>query len=336
MAAPPTTPIPADALRRAFLDALALPEPSPGGDPAPTRDLASCADLEAGLQACHAQGGQPWPAFPVGAEAFAAHLGRCLAGDARARDEALAALCAGRAPEGLKLDDLYLACACAGGDSAAIRAFESRYARNLSAIVQQFAGKGRAPDDLRQILRERLFVGTAERPPRIWEYRGTGTLKAWLKVTAVRAFLDETRRVGRREKEDVAPGEALLDLPAQTDWELDFLKQRYREAFREAFWEALATLSAEQRNLLRYHTVEGLTLDQIASITPYHRSSVARRLQKARQELLVATRAALGAALRVEEREFESIMALIQSRLDVSLSRVLVASPGAGEPEGRP
>ena len=277
-----------------------------------------------------------WPDLRVAPEAFLHHLDACLAHDPGLRDECVAALRQGAIPERLHLEDLYLACACAGGDSAAIARFERRYDRQLGAIVAQFSGKGRAPDDLRQILRERLFVAHGDKPARIGEYRGTGTLKAWLKVTAVRAFLDERRRVSRREKEDVAPGEALRDMPAEGDWELDFLKRRYREAFRHAFWHALTTLTSEQRNLLRYQAVEGLSLDQISAITPYHRSSVARRLQKARQALLSATREQLAVSLRVEGREFESIMALIQSRLDVSLSRVLVPTQVAPSDPPKP
>lgn len=294
------------------------------------------APVSRALNRAYVEAASGWPSLAVDERTFVRHVAACLARDERVWTEAGACLERGAVPDALQIEDLYLASACARGDSAAIAAFERRYDRQLGAIVAQFAGKGRAPEDLRQILRERLFVAHDQRPPRIVEYRGTGTLKAWLKVTAVRAFLDERRRVSRREQEDVSPGEALLDMPAEQDWELDFLKRRYREAFRHAFWQALTTLTSEQRNLLRYHAVEGLTLDQIAAITPIHRSSIARRLQKARQALLTATREALATSLRVEGREFESIMALIQSRLDVSLSRVLAPTQVTppGPPEG--
>jgi RNA polymerase sigma-70 factor (ECF subfamily) len=152
-------------------------------------------------------------------------------------------------------------------------------------------------------------------------------------VTAVRAFLDEKRRVSRREKEEVGVAEPLLDLPSGDDWELDFLKQHYREAFKLAFADAVAGLTSEERNILRFHAVEGLSIDQIGTVYAMHRSSVARRLQGARRALLEATRAGLVERIRVERTELDSIMGLIQSRLDVSLDRLLAPSR-AGAKEG--
>ena len=281
---------------------------------------------EGALARVVARGAGAWPALGLGASDFVRHVGERLATQSEALEAVLPSLRAGAVPETLHVEDLYLACACATGQSAAIAQFEGLLAAEIGAVTRRFAGPGSAVEDLRQILRERLFVPRDGRPARIVEYRGTGTLRAWLRVIAVRAFLDEKRRLSRREKEEVGGPDPLLDLPSGDDWELDFLKQHYRDAFKEAFAVAVASLTSELRNLLRFHAVEGLSIDQIGAVYGMHRSSVARRLQSARQALLEATRAELMRRIRVDHTEFESIMGFIQSRLDVSLARLLAAS----------
>jgi len=292
-------------------------------------------DTESALGEVVRRGAAAWPDLSVAPSDFVRHLGERLASSVEASRDVLVSLRAGAVPEALHVDDLYLACACATGQSAAIARFERRYAAELGAVTRRFAGRGSAAEDLLQILRERLFVPRGDRPARIVEYRGMGTLRAWLRVTAVRAFLDERRRISRREKEEVGATEPLLDLPSGEDWELDFLKQHYRDAFKVVFAEAVVTLTSEQRNILRFHAVEGLTIDQIGAVYGMHRSSVARRLDGARKALLGATRSGLMDRIRVERTELDSIMGLIQSRLDVSLARLLapsMAAPEGGEP----
>jgi RNA polymerase sigma-70 factor (ECF subfamily) len=108
--------------------------------------------------------------------------------------------------------------------------------------------------------------------------------------------------------------------------ELLVMKARYRDEFREAFGEAVARLAPRDRNLLRYQLLDGLTTHQIGTIYRVHRVTITRWLKKARDNLLEETRSLLIARLRVEPQEFNSIMGLIQSQLDLSLSRVLARS----------
>src|SRR5690606_26911233 len=122
----------------------------------------------------------------------------------------------------------------------------------------------------------------------------------------------------------VGDEEALLDVGASvTSPELGLVRERYRVEFEAAFREAMAGLQAEQRNLLRHHYLHGLTLDQLSSLYALHRSSVARRILRARQELLAATRRLLAARLQASRGELEELMALIESRIDLSIERHL-------------
>jgi RNA polymerase sigma-70 factor (ECF subfamily) len=75
--------------------------------------------------------------------------------------------------------------------------------------------------------------------------------------------------------------------------------------------------------LLRQSVVHGLNIDQIAAVFGVHRATAARRVERAREALLAATRKSLMSRLSIDRTEFESVMALIKSRLDVSIHRVL-------------
>ena len=228
-------------------------------------------------------------------------------GDA-AEEAWLASICAA---------DLYLACACAERVPAAVQELDRQYRAQVGGYL---AGMRETPafvEDVTQAVLERLLVGT---PPRIAEYSGRGALGSWLRVVTTRLALD----VRRRRTEELA-GDAPEAAPADSgevgaDAELDILKQRYAGEFNVAFRAAVRALPVEQRRLLRMHFVEGTTLDQLAATRGVHRATVARWIAAARQEILEGARRQLGERLRVRPAELESLMGLMRSRLDLSLS----------------
>ena len=108
--------------------------------------------------------------------------------------------------------------------------------------------------------------------------------------------------------------------------QLTYLKTHYREQLKRAFESAVNTLDGGARNLLRQSVVQRLTVDQIGALYGVHRATAARRVEKAREDLLLATRTHLMEQLHVEENELDSIMNLLRSRMDLSVGRVLCAS----------
>jgi RNA polymerase sigma-70 factor (ECF subfamily) len=223
----------------------------------------------------------------------------------------------------VRADDLALAWACEAGREGAIDTFEEHFAPDLQRIVRRFSGPELPEEDLRQSLREHLFVGASERPGKIATYSGHGRLQNWLRVVATRRFTDALR-AARPGREELPLGEALTDLPAGgDDHELTFMKREYRKQFGRAFSEALANLLPEERNLLRQHVVQRLTLEEMAKLRRTHASTISRRLDRVRSRLLEDTRLRLRATLQVGEGELDSILRLIRSNLDVSVSCLL-------------
>jgi RNA polymerase sigma-70 factor, ECF subfamily len=228
--------------------------------------------------------------------------------------------------------DLALAQWAGRGEARAIAAFEAELADVLGRVLARFH---RLPaDELRQRLRIKLFVaapaaepGGAERPARIHDYTGFGFLENWLKVTAVRDFIDLARGEARRRIEDELDDEVLGVVDPATHPALAQARRELGGTVKRAFAAAVAELSPRERNFLRLAHVDGLTLDQIAATYQVHRATVARVLGAARAALLARTRAAVAAEVGADDDRLDSVVGLLDSRLDLSLSRVLRAEP---------
>jgi RNA polymerase sigma-70 factor, ECF subfamily len=217
--------------------------------------------------------------------------------------------------------ELAIADAAGRGSAAAIAAVEAAGAEAIAATCRRFAGAGHGEDDLRQVLRDRLFVAAGDRAPRITEYNGQGSLGGWLRVVATRLFIDLTRAKDRAREHgdaDLVEGAA-----AATDLGLDVVKAEYREAVALALIDAAHTLEPGDRHLLRQHLVGGLTIDQLGAVLGIHRATAARRIARARDQLAARTRERLAARLAVDDRELADVFGLVLSRLDVSIGKLL-------------
>lgn len=217
----------------------------------------------------------------------------------------------------LATDDLWLTTACLAGDHEALVTFNAL----LKTVAGPILGRRRMGeaerDDFLQQMREDLLV--ARPAPKLANYSGQGGLKAWLRVVLSRQSLRVTHRASRRAEtpfEEVAVERIGLDSPNP---ELDYLKTHYLAEFKEAFKAAMRALPPKERNVLRYYLVKGLNIEQIGRIYGAHRATVARWIAKTRSRLLHETEARLVERLKIEQRDLDSIMAFIHSRLEITL-----------------
>lgn len=252
-----------------------------------------------------------WPGVNLDAHRFVEHLADRIAADAPA--DIL---------ERLYTDDLYLAAACSTGDAAALAACERAFAGDIEHALAAVRLPTSMRDEVWSRLRARVFVATPEAPPAISTFTGRGSLKKWLRVAATRLALNEMRD---RQRESPLSDR---DLPeAADDLQLGHLKRTYQHAFKQAFADAIADLTPAQRTLLRMHLLDKLSIDDLARLHRVHRTSTARWLREAREVLANGTRERLHAVLGVRDDELDSIMNVVRSRLDLSLSRLFASDP---------
>jgi RNA polymerase sigma-70 factor (ECF subfamily) len=162
--------------------------------------------LEAELGVFVERGRAAHPAVTLDPVAFATHLGM------HCRQPADLA--------SIHAEDLYLACACAGNNQAALAELLVR----LEAVADRTASPGDDADEIRLSVMQRLVV---DDPPKIATYGGRGTLSQWLAAAMAREQISRRRTAARRRAllEDAA-----TDL-APSDPELAFLKTHYRAEY---------------------------------------------------------------------------------------------------------
>ena len=217
--------------------------------------------------------------------------------------------------------DLVFARACAAGEPAALAHFDVTYRGDMVAALSTFRGDRDFVDEVLQTVREKLFVGAS---PKILDYAGRGSLRAWLRAVVMRTALNARRRRIADPAPSAGADDALLEVAAPAgDPEIAQIVAKYGLAYKQAVHEALADLPPEDRNVLRLSLLEGLGIDAIARIYDVHRATVARWIGRARETVVEGARRRLGESARLDPAELASITRACRTTLDLSLVRAL-------------
>lgn len=226
-----------------------------------------------------------------------------------------------------RLPELALALGSARGSRKALDAMDRLLAVELPGALSRLRMAASEIDEIGSVVREKLFVARPGGAPKILEYAGKGALVGWLRAVIVRAGIDHRRKQGA-EPEAAGDGEPLMAATAASDDpELENIRARYAEPFREAFRDALRSLDVDERNVLRLYAIEGLNIDQIGALYGVHRATIARWIQSARVKLVDETRKLLTQRLQIDRSEFDSLVRLCRSRIDLAFSDVDVSKP---------
>jgi RNA polymerase sigma-70 factor (ECF subfamily) len=251
---------------------------------------------------------EAWPDIEVSADRFASEIQRRTA----AMPE----------PGPIKTTDVYIAIACVDGNEHAIRAVRAILVREMEYAAGKTTASRDQLADAVASLSQVLFVDEPERPAALRDYSGRGDLKSYIRVAAVR----QLARIVNRARREVGVGgdDVLLDrLAPASDPELSILRAQYRDVVDAAMRAALANLDERERAVLRYAFVEGWNVDRVGQAYNVHRATAARWISAARETLGKQIRKELAGRLKIGVDEIDSIIQLVQSRIDVSLDRVL-------------
>jgi RNA polymerase sigma-70 factor len=216
--------------------------------------------------------------------------------------------------------DLALARACGNGEAEALRQFEQRFTPVAQRALGRLGGGRAFVADALQELRVRLFTGPR---PRILEYAGTGPLEAWVKITAVRVALNLRERDDKHQPRALPESDDARAVGALHDPELELAKLRYRDEVHAALNAAFAALDPGERSLLKLYLVDRLNIGEIGKIIGKSRATVGRLVVSVRERLLEDTRARLAGTLGIPQAEVDSVLRLVRSGLDLTLSRIL-------------
>ena len=305
-------------------------------------DQAIAAAMTAALMAQWEAGAAAWPEIAVAHERFGGEVARRIgapksadAAEAADAADAAKAVHGAKAATGAKVAegavvavaamraaDVYLAIACCDGTQGAIARIEEILARELKHAALKLRATADQTTEIHAELRRILLVDEPPRRAALREYAGRGDLRGYIRVMATRALIRAINR-GRREIA-IEDNEFFDRMLPNDDAEISFLRAQYRDAVDRALRAALEGLDPRSRALLRYQLIDGWSIDQVGKLYGVHRATAARWLTEAREVLGTAIRMELAARLQISPEEVDSIVRLVQSRVDMSLDRLLV------------
>jgi len=249
------------------------------------------AALAAALDGLVQRGREAWPTIQVSTDELVELIAEKVSRDSLESDLAE-----------LNPADLHLACGCGRGDPLALAAFEAHYLARVPAALTRLKLDAATVDEVAQILREKLLVAALRTALN-------------LRRTDQRLALDGDEAVVR----------ALEPAPSP---ELMVMKAHQRDALKRALEDAIASLDARERNVLRLHLAHRLSIDEIGALHRVHRATAARWLDKIRNHLERESRRLLRERLGLDAGEFDSLYRLVESRLELSFDRLLVTGNG--------
>ncbi len=223
--------------------------------------------------------------------------------------------------EQMHLSDLYLVCGCLSGAPGAIPAFDKAFLAGVGRWSQRI-DHTETSDEVRQILREKLFTSGGHRCAKLASYCGLGKLSNWVAIAAQREAIGLARREEARPRptslEDVEHVVATLADPERV-----YITSRYRAELRETLLEAVSGLSERDRLILRLNLVDGISLDRVARMYGVSQSTVSRWLAAARETIRNEVEKMWDERVGLSRDESLSLFALIDSDLDISLTTLL-------------
>jgi RNA polymerase sigma-70 factor (ECF subfamily) len=268
------------------------------------------AALATSLALLHGAAQAAYPEHVVDATTFAGELARRL-GELATPEQVLA----------VRADHLLLAIAGCTGDEAALRRLDAELVPVVAAAAARLSALPHQVDDVRSHVRRVLFASEPGRPAALQEFSGRGDLRSYVRVIATRELV---RVINQGRRGLAVLDEAVLNLASPTDDPaLAYLRERYRSDVDAAMRAALIGLADEERALLRYSLIDGWTVDRIGALYGVHRATAARRVAAARAAFATAIRSELAGRLAIPDDEVDSIIRLVQSRIDASIERLL-------------
>jgi RNA polymerase sigma-70 factor (ECF subfamily) len=182
-----------------------------------------------------------------------------------------------RFSNGLQLQELALARACAKGSEPAWDRFIEQYRPKLRGAARAITKEEARACELADSLYAELFgtrqTAEGSRISKLASYTGRGSLEGWLRTVLAQEYINQIRRERRlvsfdeRIRDAAAPAMAGPVRPADARIE-------------QAIDAALAELSAEERVIIASYYLDGRTLAEMARMLGAHESTICRRLAK--------------------------------------------------------
>ena len=223
----------------------------------------------------------------------------------------------------LRLDDLYLASACAAGEEEAWKELVASHLGFIRTFARRFLPAQEAADLADQVMADLWHRG------KLGRFGGRSTLRTWLGAVVAHAAFNALKTPRRT-------------LPLSSEefdgWHREAAAANRQDAsgedaarlLRQMVGQAIGALGAEDKLLLHLYYEEGLTLDEMAGVLRSSKAALSRRLKRTRETLRAAieslSRTSTGMSADALRRSVDL------DRLDLDLAAILGSK---GDVEGK-
>jgi RNA polymerase sigma-70 factor (ECF subfamily) len=184
---------------------------------------------------------------------------------------------------GLRMADLVLARACAGGNERAWARFISLYREPLLRAGIAISGNESLGREMADGLYAELYgltVRDGERRCPLDSYSGRGSLIGWLRTTLAQRHVDRHRKTHREQ-----PLDETGDCPATGPESSATPDEKALPLLASAVRESLEREGPEERFLLASYYLDGRKLHEIAAVLGVHEATISRKLKRVTGEV---------------------------------------------------
>jgi RNA polymerase sigma-70 factor, ECF subfamily len=185
-------------------------------------------------------------------------------------------------------EDFAIAVAALEGNAAAQAYIAKEHLSEVHHWIARLDSSPAFADDVRQELASMLFAPADEQGSKLLGYSGRGPLGGFLRTIAYRTAQNMRRK--KRELPEIPNLEAPATARSTPEGALG--RADHARAFTEQLRSAIVALSHDERELLRMHYLEGMSLEAVAAARGISRATAARRLADARHSVLSLVRSA--------------------------------------------
>lgn len=250
--------------------------------------------------------------------------------------------------DALRADDLCLVVACERADASAWDDLINSFRATVLSAARGASGSEDAADELAQSVWAELYGLRANASGvasgKLAYYSGCGSLGGWLRAVVGQLAVDRHRKTSRlvQTEEDAdfdrlahepSAGEDGFQVAAQPDPERALAQSELSRALQGALARVLASLSAEDRLLVKLYYFDGLRLREAGAVLGVHEATASRRLTRLHAELREGVEKILTGEFGWTKQEARRALAESAERTDADFAPLVAAEPSAEQRE---
>jgi RNA polymerase sigma factor (sigma-70 family) len=166
-------------------------------------------------------------------------------------------------------------------------------------------------------------------------------LRGWLRAVVFQLFADHHRQSSRlvqtEEPEDM---DRLAQVAERTERrpkpDLDYVRDRYRDAVSASLRQAIADLESRERLLLAYYYYDEMTLREIGKLFDVHEATISRWLTKVQRRIRKLVEKGLARDHRFNRREVAEAIELAAEQMDLTVGDYLLETVPADRKREQP